>query len=116
MNYLIHGDNVELLNILSIELNDFNWFEAYSNDFVDLEVHTKEELMGIENSASMIIHGSMDDLQEGKNSSQDIIDINVFKPEVRSKRGDALSPQALMNHLHEGITPYIELSFLMNNQ
>lgn len=58
----------------------------------------------------------MDASLDGKNSSQDIIDINVFKPEVRSKRGDALSLQALMNHLHEGITPYIELSFLMNNQ
>ena len=68
------------------------------------------------NSASTSIHGSMDAPLDGKNSSQDIIDINVFKPEVRSKRGDALLPQALMNHLHEGITSYIKLSFLMNNQ
>ena len=107
-NYLIHTDNVELLNILSIELNDFNWFEAYNMEIIDLEVHTKEELMGMKNSVSTSMHGSVHAPLDGKNSSQDIIDINVFKPEVRSKRGDELSPQALMNHLHEGITPYIK--------
>lgn len=58
MDYLTRGDNVELLNILSREINGFNWFEAYSDDFIDLEVHTKEELMGMKNSGSMIIpHG-----------------------------------------------------------
>ena len=108
MKYLTKTDNVELLNILSVELNDFNWFEAYNRDFIDLDIHTKEELMGMENSASMSMHGSVHALQEGKNSSQSIIDVQVFHPEVRSKRGDELSPQALMNHLHEGITPYIK--------
>lgn len=47
MDYLTRCDNVELLNILSRELNDFNWFEAYNDEFIDLEVHTKEELMRI---------------------------------------------------------------------
>lgn len=57
-----------------------------------------------------------DDLQEGnksfQRSSDEIIDIKVFKAEVRSQHGQDghLLPQALMNHLHEGITPYVKLS------
>ena len=121
-DYLTHTDNVELLNILSIELNDFNWFEAYNREFIDLNIHTKEELMGMENSASMCIHGSVHALQEGKNSSQyehaayaacspgeeNIVPIDTFIKEVRSTRNNHLLPQALMNHLHKGITPYIK--------
>ena len=113
MDYLTRGDNVELLNILSREINGFNWFDAYKNDFIDLEVHTKEELMGMENSGSMSMPGTGHALQEGKNSSQNmsippwgdalqegnIIPIDIFSSDVRSKRGDELSPQALMNHL-----------------
>ena len=108
MKYLTKTDNVELLNILSVELNDFNWFEAYNRDFIDIDIHTKEELMRIENPASMSISGTGDANQEEKIPSQSIIDVQVFHPEVRSKRGDELSPQALMNHLHKGITPYIK--------
>ena len=63
-----------------------------------------------ENSASMIMHGTVHDPLERKNSSQDIINIQVFHPEVRSKRGDELSPQAFMNHLHKGVQPYVKLS------
>lgn len=55
MDYLTRGDNVELLNILSREINGFNWFDVYSDDFIDLEVHTKEELMGMKSSGSMSI-------------------------------------------------------------
>ena len=109
-DYLTHGDNVELLNILSREINGFNWFETYNRDFIDLEIHSKEELMGMKNSGSMSMPGAGHALQEGKNSSQNIIDIEVFTPNVRSKRGDELSPQALMNYLHEGINPYIKRS------
>ena len=86
--YLTHSDNVELLNILSREINDFNWFEAYNREFIDLDIHTKEELMGMENIvpmghttyaacssgeenlASMIISGTGDDPLERKNSSR----------------------------------------------
>ena len=135
MDYLTRGDNVELLNILSREINGFNWFEAYSDDFIDLDLHTKEELMGMKNSGSMIIPPWGDDIQEGNKSPQnmsippwgdalqegnksfsrssdDIIDIKVFKAEVRSQHGQDghLLPQALMNHLHEGVQPYVKLS------
>ena len=109
-DYLTHGDNVELLNILSREINGFNWFEAYNDDIIDLEVHTKEELMGMKNSGSMSMPGTGHALQEENKSFQDIINIEIFIPNVRSKRGDELSPQSLMNHLHEGVTPYVKLS------
>ena len=113
-HYLKKTDNVELLNILSREMNGFNWFEAYNEDFINIEDHIKEELMGMKNSSSTIMGGTAHDPQEGKNSfqqaSNSIIDIQVFKSKVQSKRGDELSPQALMNHLHEGITPYVKHS------
>ena len=108
-DYLASGDNVELLNILSREINGFNWFEAYSDDFIDIEDHTKEELMGMENLSSTIMPRVRHDPQEEKNSCQDIIDVRVFIPDVRSQNRHLL-PQALMNHLHEGITPYVKHS------
>ena len=111
-NYLIHTDNVELLNIFSVELNDFNWFEIYNRDFIDLDIHTKEELMGIKNIVPMK-HTTYAACSSGE---ENIVPIESFIKEVRSTKNNHLLPQALMNHLHEGITPYIELSFLMNNQ
>lgn len=56
---------------------------------------------GDENSSSIIIHGSMDDPLERKISSQDIIDIQLFHPEVRSKHGG--------EHLHEGVQRYVNI-------
>ena len=138
--YLTHSDNVELLNILSRETNDFNWFEAYNREFIDLDIHTKEELMGMENSCSgimahtrhddleeekqahMNMSGTGHELQEGKNivpmehttyaacssGDENIVPIETFIKEVRSIKNDHLLPQALMNHLHKGITPYIK--------
>ena len=79
-DYLTHGDNVELLNILSRELNDFNWFEAYSDDFINLDVHTKEELMGMENSGSMIIpHGGMISRKEINRSNDRLMISSILK-------------------------------------
>ena len=140
--YLTHSDNVELLNILSREINDFNWFDAYNDNFIDIEVYTKEELMGMKNSCSGIMaHMRHDDveeekqahmnmsgtgyeLQEEKNNvpmkhgayapcssgDENIVSIDVFINEVRSTKNDHLLPQALMNHLHEGIIPYVKHS------
>lgn len=31
MHYLVHSNNVELLNIYSRKFNSFNWFDIYSN-------------------------------------------------------------------------------------
>lgn len=105
MDYLTHGDNVELLNILSRELNDFNWFEAYDENFIDLDVHTKEELMGMKKSSDMIIPRSRDNTIREEN----IIPIEIFIPDVHGQGGHLL-PQALMSHLHEGVKPYVKLS------
>ena len=195
MDYLTHGDNVELLNILSREINGYNWFDAYNKDFIDVDVHTKEELMGMKKSSSGIIPRSRDDTVEEKNlastsirgtagalqeeennipiehavitaclseekkpasiehpsiegcssgdedyapiehasidvcssgdekpahtsipgtgdalqEEKNIIPIECFIKEVRGQGGHLL-PQALMNHLHKGITPYIKRS------
>lgn len=140
--YLTHTDNVELLNILSREINDFNWFDAYNDVFIDIEVYTKEELMGMKNSCSGIMahmrHNDLEeekqahmnmyctghDLQEEKNivhmehaahaacsaGDENIVPIDTFIKEVRSTKNNHLLPQALMNHLHEGVTPYIKHS------
>lgn len=110
--HLTHVDNVELLNILSREINGFNWFEAYNEDFIDLEDHTKEELMGTKNLTGNEHGACAPCLSEEEN----IIPIETFMKEVRSTKNDHLLPQALMNHLHEGITPAIELSFLIEDQ
>ena len=105
-DYLTHTDNVELLNILSVELNGFNWFEVYSDDFIDLDIHTKEELMGIKNIVPMK-HAACAACLSGEENS---VPIDTFIKEVRSTKNNHLLPQALMNHLHEGITPYVKHS------
>ena len=42
-NFLCHSVNVELVNILSRELNGFNWFEVYSTQVSELKM---EDVMG----------------------------------------------------------------------
>lgn len=90
--YLTHSDNVELLNILSREINGFNWFDAYNDGFIDIEVHTKKELMGMKNSCSGIMpHVRHDDVEEEKQVHMDMSgtghDLQEEKNIVHMKHG-----------------------------
>ena len=89
--YLWTTDNVELINVLSREYNEYNWFEAYDDSYNSNQAYTKKQLLGIQNTS-----------HDANASCEQIVDIRRFIKEVRDKSGH-LKPSALYTHLHEGL-------------
>ena len=89
--YLWTTDNVELINILSREYNEYNWFEAYDESYNSNQAYSKNQLLGIQNNEVDAIA-----------STSQIVNPRSFIPEVRDKSGH-LKPSTLYTHLHIGI-------------
>ena len=91
LRYLQNTDNVELINILSREYNEYNWFEAYDESYNSNVEYSKEQLLRIQNSEVNAI----------ARTSQ-IVNPRRFISDVRDKSGH-LKPSALYTHLHGGL-------------
>ena len=90
--YISTTDNVELINILSREYNEYNWFEAYDESYNSNLEYSKERLL--KNEISEV---------SGNPDTSQIVRIERFIKNVRSSRGDKLLPNALYAYLHEGL-------------
>ena len=91
LRYLQNTDNVELINILSREYNEYNWFEAYDESYNSNQVYTKKQLLGIQNNEVSAI----------ARTSQ-IVNPRSFISDVRDKSGH-LKPSVLYTYIHEGL-------------
>ena len=84
-------DNVELINILSREYNEYNWFEAYDESYNSNIEYSKKQLLGIQNN----------EVTELSVTSQ-IVNPRRFISDVRDSKGRLL-PYKLSAYIHEGL-------------
>ena len=77
--YISTADNVELINILSREYNEYNWFEAYDESYNSNQVYTKKQLLEIQNNEVA-----------GNPATSQIVKIESFISDVRDSKGRLL--------------------------